>query len=61
MTAQDKFLGFGGAGNERVQPQRHAYRLAARIIAESCESCEQREFDYYLHDTFVCETCAWEG
>jgi hypothetical protein len=37
------------------------YRIAARIIAESCESCLQREFDYYLHDTFVCETCAWEG
>jgi hypothetical protein len=34
------------------------YRIAARVIAESCESCEQREFDYLLHDTFVCESCA---
>jgi hypothetical protein len=37
------------------------YRIAARVIAESCESCEQREFDYYLHDTFVCESCAVEA
>jgi hypothetical protein len=36
-------------------------RLAARIIAESCESCLQREFDFIIHDAFVCETCAWEG
>jgi hypothetical protein len=34
------------------------FRLAARILAESCESCLQREFDFYLHDTFVCESCA---
>ena len=34
------------------------YRLAARVIAQSCESCLQREFDFYLHDTFVCESCA---
>jgi hypothetical protein len=34
------------------------YRIAARVIAESCESCEQREFDFYLHDAFVCESCA---
>ena len=37
------------------------YRLAARIIGESCESCHQREFDYIIHSTFVCDTCAWEG
>ena len=37
------------------------FRLAARIIAESCESCLQREFDFIQHDTFVCESCAWEG
>ena len=38
------------------------YRLAARILAESCESCLQREFDYIQHDTFVCESCAyWKG
>lgn len=37
------------------------FRLAARIIAESCESCLQREFDYLIHNTFVCETCGWEG
>ena len=36
------------------------YRLAARIIGESCESCMQREFDYFVEDTFVCETCKWE-
>ena len=36
----------------------HEYRIAARVIAESCESCWQREFDYLLHDTFVCESCA---
>jgi hypothetical protein len=34
------------------------FRIAARVIAQSCESCEQREFDYLLHDTFVCESCA---
>ena len=34
------------------------YRIAARIIGESCESCLQREFDYLLHDTLVCESCA---
>jgi hypothetical protein len=34
------------------------YRIAARVIAESCESCLKREFDFYLHDTFVCESCA---
>ena len=39
-------------------PERLRFRIAARIIAESCESCLQREFDYYLHDTFVCEPCA---
>jgi hypothetical protein len=33
-------------------------RVAARVIAESCESCLQREFDFYLHDAFVCESCA---
>jgi hypothetical protein len=37
------------------------YRLAARIIGESCESCMQREFDFIILDTFVCESCAWEG
>jgi hypothetical protein len=37
------------------------FELAARIIAESCESCLQREFDYFIEDAFVCETCAWEG
>jgi hypothetical protein len=37
-------------------------RVAARIISESCESCEQREFDYLIEDAFVCETCAyWKG
>ena len=42
----------------------HEYRIAARVIAESCESCERREFDFLLHDpwertdTFVCESCA---
>ena len=38
----------------------HEYRIAARVIAESCESCERREFDFMIHDTFVCETCAVE-
>jgi hypothetical protein len=32
--------------------------IAAKVVAESCESCERREFDFYLHDTFVCESCA---
>ena len=36
----------------------HEFRIAARVIAESCESCLQREFDYLLHDAFVCESCA---
>ena len=35
----------------------HEYRIAARVIAESCESCLQREFDFFIHDTFVCESC----
>jgi len=34
------------------------FRIAARVISQSCESCEQREFDFLLHDTFVCESCA---
>jgi hypothetical protein len=34
------------------------YRIAARVMAQSCESCLQREFDFYLHDAFVCESCA---
>jgi hypothetical protein len=38
--------------------ERLRFRIAARVIAQSCESCEQREFDFYLHDTFVCESCA---
>jgi len=37
-------------------------RLTARIMQESCESCLQREFDYYSEDTFVCKSCAyWEA
>lgn len=36
-------------------------RIAARIIAESCESCLRREFDFIQGDTFVCQSCAWEG
>ena len=35
----------------------HEFRIAARVIAESCESCLQREFDFLIHDTFVCESC----
>ena len=35
----------------------HDFRIAARVIAESCESCLQREFDFLIHDTFVCESC----
>jgi hypothetical protein len=38
--------------------ERLRYRIAARVMAQSCESCLQREFDLYLHDTFVCESCA---
>ena len=34
------------------------FRLAARIIGESCESCLQREFDFIIQDAFVCESCA---
>jgi hypothetical protein len=34
------------------------FRIAARILSESCESCERREFDFFIHDTFVCESCA---
>jgi hypothetical protein len=37
------------------------FRLAARIIGESCESCLRREFDFIIQDAFVCESCAWEG
>ena len=37
--------------------ERFRYRIAARVIAQSCESCEQREFDFLIHDTFVCESC----
>jgi len=36
----------------------YQFRIAARIISESCESCERREFDFFIHDTFVCESCA---
>jgi hypothetical protein len=36
-------------------------RIAARIVAESCESCLRREFDYIIEDTFVCESCTWEA
>jgi hypothetical protein len=36
-------------------------RIAARIIAESCESCLRREFDHIVHNTFVCESCTWEA
>jgi ribosomal protein L37AE/L43A len=36
-------------------------RVAARIISESCESCERREFDHIVHNTFVCESCTWEA
>lgn len=39
----------------------HEFRLAARIIAESCESCLRREFDFIQGDTFVCESCVCEG
>ena len=35
----------------------YQFRLAARILSQSCESCERREFDFLLHDTFVCESC----
>ena len=38
--------------------ERLRFRIAARVIAQSCESCLQREFDFYLYDTFVCESCA---
>jgi hypothetical protein len=38
--------------------ERLRYRIAARVMAQSCESCLQREFDFYLHETFVCESCA---
>ena len=35
------------------------FQLAARILAESCESCLQREFDYVCdYGTFICESCA---
>ena len=37
------------------------FRIIARIIGESCESCWQREFDYIIEDAFVCESCAWEA
>jgi hypothetical protein len=36
-------------------------RLTTRIMQQSCESCLQREFDYYLEDTFVCKSCAYWG
>jgi hypothetical protein len=38
--------------------ERLRFRIAARVIGQSCESCQQREFDFYLHDAFVCESCA---
>jgi hypothetical protein len=38
--------------------ERLRYRIAARVMAQSCESCLQREFDFYVHETFVCESCA---
>jgi hypothetical protein len=47
-----------GADMSEYSRMAFEYRIAARVIAESCDSCEQREFDYYLHDTFVCESCA---
>lgn len=53
------------AGDEHLLPggllmdhsERLRFRIAARVIAQSCESCEQREFDFIVHDTFVCESC----
>jgi len=38
--------------------ERLRYRIAARVMAQSCECCEKREFDFYLNETFVCESCA---
>jgi hypothetical protein len=32
--------------------------LAALCIGVSCESCGQREFDFVIHGTLVCESCA---
>jgi hypothetical protein len=41
-----------------MSEERARFNIAARVIAESCESCGRREFDFFLHDAFVCETCA---
>ena len=37
--------------------QRVHFVIAAQLMDRSCESCERREFDYLVHDTFVCENC----
>jgi hypothetical protein len=37
--------------------ERVRFAIAAQIMDQSCESCERREFDYLVHDTFVCENC----
>jgi hypothetical protein len=38
--------------------ERVRFAIAAQIMDESCESCEKREFDFYWHGTFVCESCS---
>jgi hypothetical protein len=38
--------------------ERLRFAIAARIMDQSCESCEKREFDFLVHDTFVCESCS---
>ena len=32
--------------------------MAALCISVSCESCCQREFDFVIHGTLICESCA---
>jgi ribosomal protein L37AE/L43A len=34
-----------------------AHTSAFFALLTSCESCERREFDRIVHDTFVCDGC----
>jgi hypothetical protein len=38
--------------------ERVRFAIAAQIMDQSCESCEKREFDFCIYDTFVCESCS---
>jgi len=45
--------------SEEMERYEISVNLSARILAESCESCMQAEFEYVcIWGTFVCRGCA---